>query len=126
MLKQISVYKFSVLGSTVDAATFPLTVKCSTNAPAYKVSYALQDVNDNSNMSTSLTLVKGADEASGVALQILDAGSPVNFGLSSRNVLGNLSGGFVSKQLSVRYIKTDPRITPGAVRAGATVTLTYD
>ncbi|NHC52160.1 fimbrial protein [Pseudomonas sp. AU8050] len=125
-LKQVSVYKFSTLGSIVEAANFPLGVICSATIPNFEVSYAMQDVNNGLNASSNLTLTNGVGDASGLALQILDAGIPIKLSPSSSGVMGTLSGGAVSKSLSVQYIKTEPRITPGTVRGGVTVTLSYE
>lgn len=125
-LKQLSVYKFSTLGLTVEVANFSLSVLCSANIPNFKVSYAMQDVNNSLNASSNLTLTNGVGDASGLALQILDAGIPIKLSPSASGVIGTLSGGAISKSLSVQYIKTEPRITPGTVRGGVTVTLSYE
>lgn len=95
----------------------------------YRVLYDMVDVNDPGNRSTNLTLAKLPDQASGVALQVVDEGRPLNFGLNdSPNLIGAMGaeGGMLKKMLSVRYIRTGAEATPGKVSAGVSVTLSYD
>ena len=126
-LKSVNISTLRSPGDTALAGNFNLVLSCGGNTPAYKVSYSMSDVNDPTNLSTSLVAQDVPGKATGLALQVLDDGVPVNFGALSLNAFGNIprGGGGIGKSLSVQYIRTAAAGTPGVMKAAATVTLSY-
>lgn len=116
-------------GATVEVASFQLGASCNKSPVAYNVYYSMTDVNTPSNTSNNLTLAALPDQASGVALQVLDDGKAVSFGFKgSLNSIGMMAttGGIKRKMLNVVYIRGNEMVKPGKVNAGVTVTLAYE
>ncbi|WP_428555755.1 fimbrial protein [Pseudomonas edaphica] len=126
-LKSVNLSAIPMPGNTVEAASFQLGLACAGSTPAYQVSYSMIDINDAANPSSTLTLTDGAYATTGVSLQVVEGGTPVTFGATSKHSFGWMpnGGGMIGKAMSVRYIRTAPVARPGSVKAGVTVTLSY-
>ncbi|MGE8143777.1 fimbrial protein [Pseudomonas frederiksbergensis] len=104
---------------------------CKANARPY---ITFTDSNDRNNRTTNLSL--SADSvATGVALRLMNGNSAVRFGaqdttVSSSNVgqfaMGTTTaGGSIVLALQAHYVRTAKTIRPGALRAGAIITIVY-
>ncbi|MGH8437461.1 MAG: fimbrial protein [Pseudomonas sp.] len=128
-LNSVNLALLSSQGATADGASFQLGVSCNKTYLGYRVLYSMVDVYDPANMSSNLALAKLPDQASGVALQVVDDGHPLSLGLNDNpSLMGTMAaaGGTLKKMLSVRYIRTGAVVTPGKVNAGVSVTLSYE
>lgn len=119
--------------SSLIGANFSISVSCPAAYAPYKVLYAMSDVNTPSNTSDRLSIAVGEGAAKGISLQVLDDGVPVKFNPPDTAAVPttgfgmmSASGGSLSRQLSVRYIRTEKNATPGSINAGASVVLSYD
>lgn len=128
-LRPLNISSLPSAGATVEVASFQLGASCDKAPVAYNVYYSMTDVNPPSNTSNNLTLAAIPDQASGVALQVLDDGQPVSFGLKgSLKSIGMMAttGGIQRKMLNVVYVRGNEMVKPGKVNAGVTVTLAYE
>ncbi|WP_308907586.1 fimbrial protein [Pseudomonas canadensis] len=128
-LRPLNISSLPSAGATVEVASFQLGASCNKSPVAYNVYYSMTDVNTPSNTSNNLTLAALPDQASGVALQVLDDGKAVSFGFKgSLNSIGMMAttGGIKRKMLNVVYIRGNEMVKPGKVNAGVTVTLAYE
>ncbi|MCP1488436.1 type 1 fimbria pilin [Pseudomonas fluorescens] len=127
-LKSLNIASLPAVGDTSLGANFQLNVKCGIGTPAYKVSYSMVDIYNATNTSDTLILENSAGSASGVSLKIMDGGLPVKYGLLSKGMIGSnpKDGSLIAKPLSVHYVRTASNIKPGAVKAGVSITLSYD
>jgi len=128
-MRSLDLTSLSNVGATAEGATFQLGVSCNKASVAYRAYYSMNDVYDSANTSSNLTLAALPDQASGVALRVLDNGQPVRFGLGgSLESMGMMAvtGGSLKKILSVGYVRTSDIVRPGKVNAGVTVTLSYE
>lgn len=131
-LKKSNLSLMPTVGSVAEGSTFQVGVVCGSSYAPYKVLYSMGDAFSPGNQTSMLTVGNVAGSAFGVALQVLDNDKPIVFAPdsaapASKGQLGSMStqGGSLSKPLSVRYIRTGKMI-PGTVRAGVTVTLSYE
>jgi type 1 fimbria pilin len=132
-LRSASIAQLPAPGTTIEVASFQLGASCDKADFGYKISYSVVDVNDPSNQSSNLSIATETNSSSGIALQILDNGTPITMGIksgppSSRLFLADMpaSGGVSSKTMIVRYVRTGATATPGHVSAGISVTFSYD
>ncbi|MFM0339152.1 fimbrial protein [Paraburkholderia fungorum] len=107
---------------------FNIGVKC--DQLGTKVRMTMTDNTNPSNRSNQLSLSSGST-ATGLQLQILNNGTPIQFGADSAVQnnpgsfdIGTSSGAEINVPLSVRYIKTGT-VSAGSVNALATFTLNY-
>ncbi|HEK1766262.1 TPA: fimbrial protein [Pseudomonas putida] len=117
-------------GQYYDAYQLKLTVSCF---PGVNASYTMTDISNEANRSSVLTLAPGGT-AQGVSFQLADNNEPVSYG-PALSIQGNINqrffgvipdDGLLSKSLDVRYIRTAGPLTPGTLRAGATITMSYN
>jgi type 1 fimbria pilin len=108
---------------------FNIGVNCE--SAGTRVGITMTDNNNPGNTSNKLSLSTGST-ATGVQLQILNNGTPINFGLDSATIgnagsfdIGTSSVGQMNVPLAVRYVKTADSVTPGTINALATFTLNY-
>lgn len=128
-LRPLDISSLPSAGATVEVASFQLGASCIKSPAAYNVYYSMIDVNSASNTSNNLTLAALPDQASGVALQVLDEEKAVSFGpKGSLNLIGMMAttGGTQRKMLNVVYVRGNEMVKPGKVNAGVTVTLAYE
>ena len=117
------------IGSTAGEKSFPITLDCP--SAGTKVFITLTDNANPANTSTTLSLKSGST-ASGVALQVLNAGEPVAFGPDSsvpnnpgQWLVGTSTSGPMNIPLSARYFQTDTKVKAGTVNGVATFTMSY-
>jgi len=132
-LTKATVSSLSSTGASRVAGNFQLRVRCGTSYLPYKVLYSMSDINSPGNTSSILKISSQSGAASGVGLQILDAGVPISFGPAFapgtfRGKFGDMGvqGGDLARQLSVNYVRSGGAVKPGVVSAGISVTLSYD
>lgn len=121
--------KLIAVGATDAETSFSLGLNCDAGV---KVSTTIRDAVAPSNTSTTLSLSTDSS-AAGIGYQILNGGTPINFGPDSA-VAGNpnqfvvvptaTTGGAVNIPLTVRYVRTGT-IRAGSVNAKATFTMSY-
>ncbi|KVF19287.1 adhesin [Burkholderia cepacia] len=125
---------FSGVGSTTPERDFSIQLNCTggdlgTSTNAY---VTLTDNSNSGNRSNRLSLTPNS-EASGVAVQILRNGSPLNFGPDSSAPsnpnqwkAGNIpqGQGVFTIPLTARYIQTGT-LKGGTANAVATFTMSY-
>ncbi|WP_134434914.1 fimbrial protein [Pseudomonas azotoformans] len=130
-LPNVDVSRIQSINSTSGDTSFTIVSVCEDAFADYQVNYTLTDVNNVANTTSVLSLEKLPSAAAGLGLQILDNNMPLTFSpsdsLTARKPLGSVSNSqsIISKLLTVRYVRTKSVVTPGIVRAGAAITLSY-
>lgn len=127
----ISKRLFAGVGTTSTAVPFSIGVDCTGVAATIFVTFTDQQTPANTTNTMALT---ATSTASGVGVQILRNGAPVNFGPDSsvagnRNQvrIGAVNGalGVANIALSARYIQTQAIVNPGTANGLATFTMSY-
>ncbi|GAB1438342.1 hypothetical protein MASR2M36_10880 [Providencia sp.] len=116
--------QFPTVGSTSTEVDIPITLTCmaGTNIKA-TVTATSGTVNAAQGQ---LALSGGADKATGVAIQIIDANKkpiPLN---SKQTIKDNVAAGDYIFGWKARYIKTADKITPGPANGTATINIRYE
>ncbi|WP_175010845.1 fimbrial protein [Burkholderia lata] len=133
-LGDILAYKvLPTVGSTSDAKPFKIVLDCGggEEGSTTKTFMTLTDVNNNANLSDTLTLSPSETSAKGVGVQVLNGTKPVSFGPDS-SVTGNpgqfytgtTQNGVLEIPLSARYVRTGI-MNSGSVNARASFTMSY-
>lgn len=121
-------------GMTTGEAPFTIGLDCGIGDTNINVKYTFTDISDPANTTSTLGLTKGSSTASGLAIQVLEGGTPVSYGPDSSMIgttnqrdFGTVtaSGGQLSKSFIVRYLRTASPLVPGKVNAGMTITMSY-
>lgn len=133
-LPQLLASRLASIGDVSDASgTTSLRVNCKQPTSVY---VTLTDVVTPTNTGNVLSLAPDS-KATGVGVQFFKQGSatPLGFGPDSSNkgntnqwlagTLTGSSGGNLTIPLVAKYVKTEPKITPGSVNARASFTLSY-
>ncbi|MFM0163504.1 fimbrial protein [Paraburkholderia sediminicola] len=128
-LDAISTSALKGVDSTAGEKSFPIKLNCP--SAETKVYITLTDNANPANTSTTLSLKSGST-ASGVGLQVLNAGTPVAFGPDSaapgnKNqwLVGTSSEGPMTIPLTARYVQTATKVKAGTVNGVATFTMSY-
>lgn len=120
--------------TTAGETPFFIDLDCGAVASNLNVKYTLTDISSPTNTSSTLGLANVPDSASGFALQVLENGLPVSFGPDSSAIgttnqrdFGKLTsaGGRLGKSFTVRYLRTTAPVVAGKVKAGMTITMSY-
>lgn len=116
--------QFPAVGSTSTEVDIPITLTClaGTNIKA-TITATSGTINATQGQ---LALSGGADKATGVAIQIVDANKnpiPLN---SKRTIRDNVAAGDYIFGWKARYIKTADKITPGPANGTATINIRYE
>ncbi|WP_183033168.1 fimbrial protein [Cupriavidus sp. UME77] len=121
------------VGAVSDvSASFSIGVNCDGNVGLYAT---LTDASNPTNTSNALTLA-GSSTATGVGIQMFRSGATTPLGLGpDSSAKGNTnqwsvgrssaSGGNINIPLTAKYVKTEPTIKPGTVKARSTITFSY-
>jgi P pilus assembly protein, pilin FimA len=122
-LGDIPINNFTGVGSTTGSATSNLVLDCDPDA---NISVSLQanqnpDAGDSSVLA--LTGQGAADVASGVGVQFLYNGTPMQ--INNRIALKRSAGGQETLPITARYYQTRASVTTGSANASATLDLTY-
>ncbi|WP_179235982.1 fimbrial protein [Burkholderia sp. AU28863] len=133
-LPQLLATRLASIGDVSDASgTTSLRVNCKQPTSVY---VTLTDVVTPTNTGNVLSLAPDSG-ATGVGIQFFKQGSstPLGFGPDSSQkgntnqwlagTLTGSSGGNLTIPLVAKYVKTEPKITPGSVKARASFTLSY-
>jgi len=124
---------FTGVGSTSASQPFNISLTCSGGAgAAYTNVYTtLTDATNPSNVSNTLFLT-ASSTAQGVGIQVLNNGTPVNFGPDSSSIgnvnqwfAGAAQNGVFNIPLTARYVQTGSTVSPGSANARATFTMSY-
>lgn len=116
---------FTGAGITKADKNFPINLTCQSQANIYG---SLSFVQNTGTSDTSVIQLTGAGSpsvASGVGIQILYNGTPLNN--NTKTLLKTSSGGseFPTTAFTARYYQTQPTVTAGDANATATLNLTY-
>ena len=118
----------------LGGSPFSIDLDCGAVASNLNVKYTLTDISSPTNTSSTLGLANVPDSASGFAIQVLENGLPVSFGPDSSAIgttnqrdFGKLTsaGGRLGKSFTVRYLRTTAPVVAGKVKAGMTITMSY-
>ncbi|MEB2512254.1 fimbrial protein [Burkholderia multivorans] len=131
-LPRVITYDFKEVGATSAASsTFAIALKCDTTLAVHAT---LTDANDRSNLTDVLSLGPGST-ASGFGLQIFrdNSATPIAFGpeSSTKNNPNQWLVGTANAYntmlipFTVKYVKTAPKVGPGAVHARTLITFSY-
>ncbi|WP_371142562.1 fimbrial protein [Burkholderia cepacia] len=132
-LPQLLASRLASIGDVSDASgSTSLRVNCKQPTSVY---VTLTDVVTPTNTGNVLSL-DPESKATGVGIQFFKQGSatPLGFGPDSSQkgntnqwLAGTLtgSGGNLTIPLVAKYVKTEPKVTPGSVKARASFTLSY-
>ncbi len=107
-------------GSTAKEKPVAVRLSCGTDAPRAQIT--LTDAGDPTNSGSQLTPTADSD-AKGVRVQLLQAGSEVNFGRIWDFEPG--VGGTHDIAFTARYIRTSEALVPGLIRGEAVLNVDY-
>lgn len=107
-------------GSTAKEKPVAVRLSCGTDAPRAQIT--LTDAGDPTNSGSQLTPTADSD-AKGVRVQLLQAGSEVNFGRIWNFEPG--VGGTHDIAFTARYIRTDEPLMPGLIKGEAVLNVDY-
>jgi type 1 fimbria pilin len=107
-------------GSTAKEKPVAVRLSCGTDAPRAQIT--LTDAGDPTNSGSQLTPTADSD-AKGVRVQLLQAGSEVNFGRIWDFEPG--VGGTHDIALTARYIRTSEALVPGLIKGEAVLNVDY-
>ncbi|WP_155500015.1 fimbrial protein [Pseudomonas chlororaphis] len=133
-LPSIDASRMRSTGDTAGETFFEVGLNCLPGLIDSNIRYTITDVAKPSNRSSTLSLLTTEGAATGVDLQVLDGANLISFGADSsapdnknQRDFGLLSkaGGWLSKKLTVRYVRTSNLLIPGNIKAGVTITMSY-
>ncbi|MGX5011158.1 fimbrial protein [Enterobacter asburiae] len=121
---QVLKTRFNGVGSYSDEVGFKVPLNCDAGS---KVNITLDGMKDGSGAPGVIALTPPASgvSASGVGLQVLYAGVPVNLG-SAISAGTASSAGSMEIPFTARYYQTTGSVTAGTANATATFTMTYN
>lgn len=121
-------------GSTAGETAFTIGLNCGAGVTAMMVKYTITDAFFPANTTSTLNPEQSTTTTSGLAMQILENGTPINFGPDSsaagtlnQKEFGKLTsaGGQLSKAFIARYLRTPSTLIPGKINTGMTITMSY-
>lgn len=132
-LEKAALNKVSGFGSGVGSSTKPknfnIMMMCDTEIMgAFKIMMQLDGISPVGGKDSGLlSLSPNANNASGVALQVLNGGTnmPVSFGTAWQIGTFPVSGADITVPFTVRYYQTDKNITPGVANSTMIYTISY-
>lgn len=122
-LGDIRVDKFTGVGSTSPNKTFNIGLTCSQPAGTYTVALNFTATQDASKAPGVLALAGSTSAASGVGIQLLANGNPVELGKDI--AIGTSAATSFSVPMIARYYQTAQTVKPGAANGQATFVVTY-
>lgn len=118
----------------LGGSPFSIDLDCGAGASNVNVKYTLSDISSPTNTSSTLGLANVPDSASSFAIQVLGNFLSVSFGPDS-SIIGTINqgnfgkltstDGRLGKSLVVRYLRTSTLFVTGKVKAGMTMTKSY-
>lgn len=135
-LGTVGMAQFKGVGSVSRAVPFSIVLNCagSPGDAPIRPQVTLTDASDTGNRSTTLTLSAGADNASGIGLQILRNDTVLGYGPASadRGTPNQWEAGTVGQDqatftipLAVRHVQTAAAVGSGAANGRAIFTMSY-
>lgn len=121
MGNEVKVSSFTGQGSSAASTSFSIPLNCEANA---RIQVRLDGMAFGDTMPGVLSLNAMPDTAKGIGVQLLRAGAPVKFGVSTAIGTAPVDGSF-SIDYTARYYQTSAVVTAGRANATATFTLTY-
>jgi len=122
-LPTVATSAFAGANSTTGTQSFQISL---TNCPTgNQINITLNTSNPQSGTTSVIQNTAATSPATGVGVQVLDGnGNPITFGTAIPE--GSIPGAMVNIPFAARYYQTgSTAVTPGAVTAVATYTLTY-
>lgn len=120
-LGNISVTKFSKIGSTAGDKSFDVGLNCDKNARIY---VSLTGTQNKDTTEKSVLALTGNGNAQGIGVQLLYGGSPLTLG-SSLSLKTSTAGGVETLPFTARYYQTQSAVIAGTGNSTATLTFTY-
>jgi type 1 fimbria pilin len=120
-LGNISVTKFSKIGSTAGDKSFDVGLNCDKNARIY---VSLTGTQNKDTTEKSVLALTGSGNAQGIGVQLLYGGSPLTLG-SSLSLKTSTAGGVETLPFTARYYQTQSAVIAGTGNSTATLTFTY-
>ncbi|WP_257127520.1 fimbrial protein [Burkholderia sp. MSMB1078WGS] len=115
---------FSGIGSTSTDRNFVINLNCSQPSGIYNVTLKLNATRDNTGAPGVMALDERGDKATGVGIQLLMNGTPVEFGTFA-SVGSATTDTTLSVPMTARYYQTANPVTPGVANAVATFLVNY-
>ncbi|HHR6130555.1 TPA: fimbrial protein [Providencia alcalifaciens] len=115
--------QFPTVGSTSREVDIPITLSClaGTNIKA-----TVTGTSGVVNSAQGQLALSGADKATGIAIQLIDADkNPIPLG-SKQTIKNNVAAGEHIFGWKARYIKTADKVTPGSANGTATINIRYE
>ncbi len=119
-LRDVDFAELSAPGSTAGEKVVAIRMDCGADTPRARIS--LHDAADPGNTGSQLTPSAGSD-AGGVRVQLMRAGSEVQFGQQWDFDPG--VGGMHNHEFTARYIRTTETLTPGIIKGEAVLNVDY-
>lgn len=123
-LGKVRTDRFTGVGSTFAEQNFNIHLSCTQPAGIYNVAVTFSAVADDSRTPGVLALESGPNTATGVGIQLLKDGSPVEFehalpvGSATKSTMFTIP-------MTARYYQTGHTVIPGEAKGIATFVLTY-
>ncbi|AWH55390.1 hypothetical protein C1924_03155 [Stenotrophomonas sp. ESTM1D_MKCIP4_1] len=112
----------ALAGAGGTAGEKPVVVVMRCPGPGVTVDLSLADANDPAATGSALRPTADSD-ASGVRIELLRGGQPVQFG--QRWGHGQSIGGTEDLEFTARYLRTGPDVVPGDIKGEAVLTADY-
>ena len=119
-LKDVQMAELAAPGATANEKPLAVRMDCGTDAP--RATMTLTDAGDATNSGSLLTPTADSD-ARGVQVQLLQAGTEVQFGRIQDFEPG--AGGTHDIGFTARYIRTDEPLVPGVIKGEAVLNVDY-
>ena len=116
--------RFTGFGSTFAEQNFNIHLSCTQPSGVYNVAVTFSAVTDDSRVPGVLALESGPNTATGVGIQLLKDGSPVEFERALPVGSATKSSMFTIP-MTARYYQTGSTVIPGEAKGIATFVLTY-
>ncbi|RQH00574.1 fimbrial protein [Paraburkholderia dinghuensis] len=120
---------FTSVGSASSPVPFQIGLDCS--GVTTNVGVTFTDITNPGNTTSNLSLT-GDSTATGVGIQIMNSGSPVQYGADAsvagnpgQIMLGTVSNASQNLAFAGRYVQTGSTVTPGVADGIATFTMSY-
>lgn len=121
-LPTVAISTFAAAGSTTG--TTPFQIKLTNCPTGNQLSITLNTSNPQPGTTSVIQNTAATSPATGVGVQLLDGtDNPITFGNAIPE--GSIPGATVNLPFAARYYQTGIAVSPGAVTAVATYTLTY-
>lgn len=122
-LGNIPISSFTSVGTTLGSRNFNVGLNCTTGTKIFSSLSATQNADTSDQSIIALTGAGTAGVASGIGVQILRSGTPMNIGTEIS--IGTATNGAQNIGFSARYYQTLPNVLAGNANTTATLNMTY-